>query len=301
MHLTEEQRCLLWLSAAKITPAHATMLAEAYGGVQGVWDAYGSHGGPEFPSQARKALSPLHSRAAMDSLIARLEQKNVRLLFPGRRALSQPAAPSLTARLICCTMQVRSTVWKGPWSRWWGRGSPAPMEEKWHACSPAVFARRACAWSAAWPAALIWRCMRARWRREAIPSACWAAASTCPIRLNTGPSCGKSQEEIGLILSEYPLDAQPLPYHFPHRNRIISGLSLGVVFVEGRIKSGGMHHRGRCAFAGTRGVRSSRLRGYNRRGRPASYSPGGWAHRYQRRRHFGGSGPWPQTRRTRTG
>ena len=28
MHLTEEQRCLLWLSAAKITPAHATMLAE---------------------------------------------------------------------------------------------------------------------------------------------------------------------------------------------------------------------------------------------------------------------------------
>ena len=38
MHLTEEQRCLLWLSAAKITPAHVTMLAEAYGGVQGVWD-----------------------------------------------------------------------------------------------------------------------------------------------------------------------------------------------------------------------------------------------------------------------
>ena len=83
MHLTEEQRCLLWLSAAKITPAHATMLAEAYGGVQGVWDAYGNHGGPEFPSQARKALSPLHSRAAMDSLIDRLEQKNVRLLFQG--------------------------------------------------------------------------------------------------------------------------------------------------------------------------------------------------------------------------
>lgn len=103
--------------------------------------------------------------------------------------------PSLTARRICCIMQVRSTVWKGPWSRWLGRGSPAPMEEKWHACSPAVFARRACAWSAAWPAALIWRCMRARWRREAIPSACWAAASTCPIRLNTGPSCGKSQVE----------------------------------------------------------------------------------------------------------
>ena len=42
-------------------------------------------------------------------------------------------------------------------------------------------------------------------------------------------------------MSEYPLDAGPRPYHFPHRNRIISGLSAGVVFVEGRIKSGGMH------------------------------------------------------------
>ena len=44
----------------------------------------------------------------------------------------------------------------------------------------------------------------------------------------------------GLVMSEYPLDAEPMPYHFPHRNRIISGLSLGVVLVEGRIKSGGM-------------------------------------------------------------
>ena len=44
----------------------------------------------------------------------------------------------------------------------------------------------------------------------------------------------------GLILSEYPLDADPIPFHFPFRNRIISGLSLGIVFVEGEVKSGGM-------------------------------------------------------------
>ena len=44
----------------------------------------------------------------------------------------------------------------------------------------------------------------------------------------------------GLILSEYPPDTSPAAYHFPHRNRIISGLSLGIVFVEGKIKSGGM-------------------------------------------------------------
>ena len=44
----------------------------------------------------------------------------------------------------------------------------------------------------------------------------------------------------GLILSEYPLDAEPIPFHFPFRNRIISGLSLGIIFVEGEVKSGGM-------------------------------------------------------------
>mgnify|MGYP000770769029 FL=1 len=81
MHLTEEQRCLLWLSSGKVTPPHAAMLAEAYGGPQGVWDAFGSQGGPDFPEQARRTLTQLHSRAAMDGLVARLEQKNVRLLF----------------------------------------------------------------------------------------------------------------------------------------------------------------------------------------------------------------------------
>lgn len=46
---------------------------------------------------------------------------------------------------------------------------------------------------------------------------------------------------IGLVFSEYPLNAEPRSFHFPHRNRIISGLCMGTVFVEGRIQSGGMH------------------------------------------------------------
>lgn len=41
-----------------------------------------------------------------------------------------------------------------------------------------------------------------------------------------------------LLLSEYPPKEKPLPFHFVKRNRIISGLSLHVVFVEGSEKSG---------------------------------------------------------------
>jgi len=46
--------------------------------------------------------------------------------------------------------------------------------------------------------------------------------------------------ENGLVLSEYSLKAPPLKYHFPCRNRIISGLSMGVVVVEGSKRSGSL-------------------------------------------------------------
>ena len=44
----------------------------------------------------------------------------------------------------------------------------------------------------------------------------------------------------GLILSEYPLGSKPEKYHFPERNRIISGISDGVLVVEAKEKSGTM-------------------------------------------------------------
>lgn len=51
----------------------------------------------------------------------------------------------------------------------------------------------------------------------------------------------KLYEEIarrGLLVSEFPLGAPAYPQNFPIRNRIVSGLSLGVVIVEGAQHSG---------------------------------------------------------------
>jgi len=44
----------------------------------------------------------------------------------------------------------------------------------------------------------------------------------------------------GCVLSEFPPGSDPLPWHFPQRNRIIAGLSHAVVVVEAREKSGAL-------------------------------------------------------------
>ncbi|EHJ52812.1 DNA-processing protein DprA [Streptococcus macacae] len=43
-----------------------------------------------------------------------------------------------------------------------------------------------------------------------------------------------------LLLSEYGPGSRPLKYHFPERNRIIAGLSQGVVVAEAKLRSGSL-------------------------------------------------------------
>jgi DNA processing protein len=45
---------------------------------------------------------------------------------------------------------------------------------------------------------------------------------------------------VGTLVSEYEPGTRPLPYHFPVRNRIIAGMTLGVVLVEASNGGGAM-------------------------------------------------------------
>ena len=59
----------------------------------------------------------------------------------------------------------------------------------------------------------------------------------------------------GAVISEYPMGRQVDRMTFPYRNRIISGLSMGVLLIESTVKGGSMHtidaamEQGRTVFA----------------------------------------------------
>jgi len=60
------------------------------------------------------------------------------------------------------------------------------------------------------------------------------------------PNEHKNMAEIigskgGLLLSEYPPGTPPSSHHFPQRNRIISGLSHGIIVMESGLMGGSMH------------------------------------------------------------
>jgi len=80
----------------------------------------------------------------------------------------------------------------------------------------------------------------------------------------------KAVTQAGAIVSDYPMGTAPESANFPPRNRIISGLSKGVIVVEAGEVSGALittdfaAEQGRDVFAVPGGIKSPTARGTNR-------------------------------------
>ena len=76
--------------------------------------------------------------------------------------------------------------------------------------------------------------------------------------------------EHGAVITEYPPGTEPKSYHFPLRNRIMSGLSRGVIVIEAPAKSGALItadralEQGRDVFAVPGNINSPQSAGTNR-------------------------------------
>jgi len=111
MLLTAEQKCLLWLSNAEVTPGHLQKLLETYSSVQEIWERFGREDGPRFPSAACKVLKETHSPAMIDALAEKLEHKNVNLLFQtGRKHCAGRIQAGMNALRFCTSEKLNEKV-----------------------------------------------------------------------------------------------------------------------------------------------------------------------------------------------
>lgn len=95
----------------------------------------------------------------------------------------------------------------------------------------------------------------------------------CGVNITYPPENKSLMTEIienGAVVSEFPLGEKPLAQNFPRRNRIISGLSMGVLVVEAPSKSGALRtadyalEQGREVFSVPGSITNPYCRGSNK-------------------------------------
>lgn len=254
MAYTTEERRLLWLSVAELSAGRVRRLVEALGSAEALWQAFPEHGHKLFEAASHRALSQLRDEARLDEFCSRIDKCGATVLFlhsddyPALlRQVDEPPywlyckgdLQALTRPCVAVVGTREPTLYGRSMAREMGLGLAEAG-----VCVVSGLARGvdACAHRGA---------LDARGRTVAVLGN--GVERPYPVEN------ARLYEDIlrggGLLLSEYAPGSEPKGYHFPYRNRIISGLSQAVVFVEGRIRSGGMHtvsaalEQGREVFA----------------------------------------------------
>lgn len=237
MMLSLEQQSLLWLSSAEVSASRVHNLIREHGSARAVWDNFAHI---SFQPRCAEILTKLHDESAIAVVCDRLEKCHVKLLFYTDEVYPQwlkciddfPYLLYYAGRLSCLNAPMVGVV-----------GTRKPSE---YGKQIAHTIGRGLAEGGVTVVSGLARGIDAAVHQGALDAeGCTIGVLGCGINTPYPPEHTPLLRRIaggkGLIISEYPLDAEPIQYHFPYRNRIISGLSCAVVFVEGQLKSGGMH------------------------------------------------------------
>ena len=239
MALTKEQKSLLWLNCAEITADRLQKLIAEEGSATALWEQFAK--GKRFSrhGEANKILGYYHSENVLERHIERMEQQGIELLFMEDerypellKSIDDPpyllyCMGDVSALNLPCVAVVGTRHPSG-----YGADMAKTIASTLAAAGVCVVSGMAIGIDAG-----------------AHKGALTADGKTIAV-LGSGLYTPYPPENVGLfheilssggaVVSEYPPDSRPHSYHFPHRNRVISGLSRGIVFVEGRVKSGGM-------------------------------------------------------------
>lgn len=240
MVLSEEQKILLWLSSAEIPANRVWAMIREFGSPQAIWERFSTPQCPKFQHRSKKILESLYSKEKLEELIHQLEIKHVHLLFfedeayPDllREIQDPPYLLYYAGKLDCLKNPCVAVV-----------GTRTPSDYGRHMASS--IAKGLCKAGVTVVSGLArgidYAAHEGALEAEGCTVGILGSGINNPYPSEHTPLLRKIASGKGLIISEYPLDSVPIAFHFPHRNRIIAGLSVGTVFVEGRIKSGGMH------------------------------------------------------------
>ena len=146
--------------------------------------------------------------------------------------IPDPPGPALRER----NDRSPGTSWRSPWS---ARGAARRTERGWRNGWPGPWPEPVSRSSPGWLAASTPRPTAGRSAPAAGRSPSWPMGSRS-IYPPEHEDLARALAESGALVSEMPMRQVPLPGLFTQRNRIISGIALGVVVVEATPRSGSL-------------------------------------------------------------
>ncbi len=235
MTVSPRKRALIFLSQSEsLTPRGRRLIDEKLGGPENALEGFSYDIRRLIGDKAYRELAAVRDRG-VDALIEAMEKSGVRAVsmedddYPEKLRVI-PDAPEL--------LYIRGTIPEGPalsvvgsrHNTRYGRDSALRLSRDIAACGVLIVSGLA-------------RGIDTAAHEGALSgNGKTAAVLGCGLDLIYPPENKELAEKIvasgGALVSEFALGTPPLPYHFPRRNRIISGLSDALLLIEAALRSG---------------------------------------------------------------